>query len=80
MKGNEENTSLEKIEDKEDDKFKALIYGLEQKEIELRERFNETRNFMQSWMNLLTRNLKDLEKELVLLTRKFARLEMKIKE
>lgn len=79
-KRKEETLSVEKVEEGEDEKLKALILGLEQKETELRHQFNDTRNFMRSWMDLLIRNLKDLEKELVLLSRKFARLEMEIKD
>lgn len=61
----------------EQKKLMALVRGLERKERRMRGEFQELKGFMNSWMNLLARNLKDLEKDLVGLTRKFARLEMK---
>lgn len=57
--------------------MEALLSGLDRKEAALRGQFDEIRNFMKSWMSLLAENLKDLEKNLISLARKFVRLEIK---
>lgn len=61
----------------EDKRVQALLQGLERKEKRLQADLREVREFLRSWMSLLARNLKDLERNLVILTRKFARLEVK---
>lgn len=79
---NMETTAKEPISEavqdvEEDKKLQALLRGLERKEKRLEANLREVREFLRSWMSLLARNLKDLERNLVILTRKFARLEVK---
>lgn len=62
------------------EKTRRFLLGIKRKEEKLNAKFEEMRSFMKSWMDLLARNLADLEKDLVALTRKFVRLELKASE